>query len=255
MTIATRSPEQVELKQKEALLQEKLNELTELELSLSTLQADLRAFEVEYYLKVGSKYVELDRLQATLDALLASKIPSDAKAQKRAAESRAKAEQTAHDAEQFQDVQQNRAEKFQPTDEVKTLYRELAKLLHPDLTLDPNEKERRHGLMQQINEAYQSGNLKKLQDIWEAEKNNPENIKGDDIGSSLVRTIRKIAQAEKRIVAVKEEIEQLHKTDLHVLFETVGKETEKGNDLIAKMSADLNSQIIFLQNQIEKVNR
>ena len=255
MDVSTHTPEEIELKQKETLLQQKLDELTEFELSLSTLQADLRSFEVEYYLKVGSKYVQLDRLQATLDVILASKIPSDTKAQKRAAESKAKAEQTAHDAEQFQDVQQNRAQKFQPTDEVKTLYRELAKLLHPDLTLDPNEKERRHGLMQQINEAYQSGNLKKLQDIWEAEKNNPENIKGDDVGSSLVRTIRKIAQAEKRIVAIKEEIEQLHKTDLYILFETVRKETGKGNDLIEKMSADLNSQIIFLQSQIEKVNR
>ncbi len=255
MPIATQPPEQIELKQKEALLHERLNELTELELSLSTLQADLRSFEAEYYLKVGSKYIQVDRLQATLDAILASKIPSDAKAQKRAAESRAKAEQTAHDAEQFQDIQQNRAEKFQPTDEVKTLYRELAKLLHPDLTLDPNEKERRHGLMQQINEAYQSNNLKKLQDIWEAEKNNPENIKGDDVGSSLVRTIRKIAQAEKRIVAVKDEIEQLHKTDLCILFETMKKEIEKGSDPLERMSGELDSQIIFLQNRIKRVNR
>lgn len=255
MTTVNKSPEELELHQKETWLQQKLDELTELELSLSTLQADLHSFEVEYYLKVGSKYVELDRLQATFDAILASKSPSDTKAQKRAAESRAKSEQTAHDADQFQDIQQNIPEKFQHTDEEKTLYRQLAKLLHPDLTLDLNEKERRHGLMQQINEAYQSGNLKKLQDIWESEKNNPENIKGDDIGSSLVRAIRKIAQAEKRIVALKDEIEQLHKTDLYILFETVRKGIEKGNDLIAKMSADLNSQIIFLQNQIEKVNR
>ncbi len=255
MTIATQSPEQVELKQKEALLQEKLNELTELELSLSTLQADLRSFEVEYYLKVGSKYVELDNLQATLDALLASKIPSDVKAQRRASESKAKSEQTARDAEQFQDVQQNRPDKFQATDELKTIYRELAKLLHPDLTLDPEEKERRHGLMQQINEAYQSCNLKKLQNIWEAERNNPENIKGDDVGSALVRAIRKIAQAEKRIGEAQEELEQLRKTDLHILFETVKKESEKGNNLLEKMSGELDSQMIFLRNQIEKVNK
>ncbi len=252
MDVATKLPEELELKQKETLLQQKLNDLTELELSLSTLQADLRSFEVEYYLKVGSKYVELDRLQATLDAVLASKIPSDAKAQKRAAESKAKSEQTSHEAEQFQDVQQNRPDKFQATDELKTLYRELAKLLHPDLTLDPTEKVKRNALMQQINEAYQSCNLKKLRDIWDAEKNNPENIKGDDIGSALVRAIRKIAQAEKRIGEAQEELNQLHKTDLYVLFETVKKEFEKGNDLIEKMSAGLGSQVIFLQNQIEK---
>jgi hypothetical protein len=255
MKIARLTPEELELNQKEALLQQKLEELTELELSLSTLQADLRSFETEYYFKVGSKYVELDRLQATLDAILASKIPSDSKAQRRAAESQARADHSAHDAEPYQALERDRETKFQPTDELKTLYRELAKLLHPDLTLDPEEKVRRHGLMQQINEAYQNGNLKKLQDIWEAERNNPENIKGDDIGSALVRTIRKIAQAEKRIAEAQEELKELHKTDLYILFDTVKKENEKGNDLLEKMSADIDSQVTILRSQIEKVNR
>jgi len=117
--------------------------------------------------------------------------------------------------------------------------------LHPDLTLDPKEKERRHRLMQQINEAYQAGDLKRLNDIWEAERNNPENIKGDDIGSSLVRAIRKIAQIEKRIAALEYELEQLRKTDLFVLFEVVEKEAAKGNDKLDVMAQELESRIVF----------
>jgi uncharacterized small protein (DUF1192 family) len=249
------TPEEIELQQKEEILKQRQEILTERELTLSTLQADLHSFEIEYYLKVGEKYVHIDRLQATLDNILASKAPKDVNANKRAAESNKKAQQSENDAEQYKQLNETKQNKFEATPELKSLYRELAKLLHPDLTLDQKEKERRHKLMQQINGAYQAGDLKKLNDIWEAEKNNPENIKGDDIGSSLVRAIRKIAQVEKRIATLEYELEQLRKTDLFILFEVVEKETAKGNNKLETMAVELESRIAFLQNQIGQTNR
>ena len=255
MTNTKQTPEEVELQQKEEVLQQKQEILTERELALSTVHADLHSFEIEYYLKVGEKYVHIDRLQATLDNILASKAPKDVNAKKRAAESNKKAQQSENDAEQYKQLNETRQNKFEATPELKSLYRELAKLLHPDLTLDPKEKQRRHKLMQQINEAYQAGDIKRLNEIWEAEKNNPENIKGDDIGSALVRAIRKIAQVEKRIAALEYELEQLRKTDLFVLFEVVEKEATKGIDQLEIMAAELESRITFLQNQIEQANK
>jgi len=250
------TPEEIELHQKEELLHQKQELLTERELALSTLQADLHSFEIEYYLKVGEKYVHIDRLQATLDNILASKAPKDVNARKRAADSSQKAQQSEREAEQYKQLkEEDERSKFQPSPELKALYRELAKLLHPDLTLDPKEKQRRHKLMQQINAAYQAGDLKKLNDIWEAEKNNPENIKGDDIGSALVRAIRKIAQIEKRIAVLEHDIEQLRKTDLFVLFEVVEKEAARGIDQLTVMAEELASRIAFLQNQIEQANK
>ncbi len=255
MNISKQTPEEVELQQKEELLQQKQEILTERELALSTLQADLHSFEIEYYLKVGEKYVHIDRLQAILDNIIASKAPKDINAKKRAAESNKKAQQSENDAEQYRQLNETKQNKFEATPELKSLYRELAKLLHPDLTLDPEEKQRRHKLMQQINEAYQAGDIKKLNEIWEAERNNPENIKGDDIGSSLVRAIRKIAQVEKRIATLEYELEQLRKTDLFVLFEIVEKEVAKGIDQLEVMAVGLESRITFLQNQIEQSNK
>jgi hypothetical protein len=249
------TPEEVELQQKEEILKLKLEILTERELALSTLQADLHSFEIEYYLKVGEKYVHIDRLQATLDNIHASKAPKDVNAQKRADKSNKKAMQSENDAEQYKQLNETKQNKFEATPELKSLYRELAKLLHPDLTLDPKEKARRHHLIQQINEAYQAGDLKRLNDIWEAEKNNPENIKGDDIGSALVRAIRKIAQVEKRIATLEYDLEQLRKTDLFVLFEVVQKEAAKGINQLETMAVDLESRIAFLQNQIEQANK
>lgn len=250
----TQTPEEIELAQKENMLQQKQEILTDRELAFSTLQADLHSFEMEYYLKVGEKYVHIDRLQATLDNIIASKAPRDINAKKRAAESNHKAQQSENDAEQYKQLNETKQNKFEATPELKSLYRELAKLLHPDLTLEPKEKQRRHKLMQQINEAYQAGDLKRLNDIWEAERNNPENIKGDDIGSSLVRAIRKIAQIEKRIMELENNIEELCKTDLYLLFGTVQKEFKKGNDWIEQKSEELESRIAFLQSQIDQAN-
>jgi hypothetical protein len=255
MTNAKQTPEEVELHQKEEVLQQKQEILTERELALSTLQANLHSFEKEYYLKVGEKYVHIDRLQATLDNILASKTPKDVNANKRAAESNKKAQQSENDAEQYKQLNETKQNKFEATPELKSLYRELAKLLHPDLTLDQNEKQRRHKLMQQINEAYQAGDLKRLNDILEAERNNPENIKGDDIGSALVRAIRKIAQVEKRIATLEYELEQLHKTDLFILFELIEKEATKGIDRLEVMADELDSRIVFLQTQIDQANK
>ncbi|NTW88695.1 MAG: hypothetical protein HGB26_06135 [Desulfobulbaceae bacterium] len=248
------TPEEIELNQKRELLKQKQSELAELELALSTLQANMHSFEAEYYIKVGVKYVELDRLQAILDKIIASKSPFDQEAMNKAANSKERAERSARNAKEFEeDYDENKA-KVQITPELRTIYIELAKLLHPDLILDPIEKERRHHLMQQINQYYQSGNLNKLREILEAEMFSPHKIEGDDIGSSIVRIIREIAQIDKRIAVLKNELDELQKTDLHVLYEEFNDQMEKGNDLLEMLSDQLSSKILCLKEKIEKLN-
>ena len=254
MTHKTQTAEQIELRQKEDLLKQRQIILAELELTLSTISANLRQFEIEYYLSVGSKYVEIDQLQAILDKILSSKFPFDKAASKKASESQKKADQSARDAEEVKGKHRGK-NKFEPTSELKVMYRELAKLLHPDLTLDETEKERRHELMQQLNKAYQNGDLRTLHDILESERNNPESITGEDIGSELVRTIRKIAQVEKRIKQLEADIESLRTTDLFLLQEAAAKETQQGGDLLHRLSVDLDGRIRFLREQVNHANK
>jgi hypothetical protein len=65
---------------------------------------------------------------------------------------------------------------------VKKLYRELARLLHPDIALDEDEKARRHDLMAKENKAYAGGDEELLAQMLAEEQNSPENAKG---GGSL----------------------------------------------------------------------
>jgi hypothetical protein len=62
-------------------------------------------------------------------------------------------------AKQIAKETQQQAEEQQTSQSIRELYRKLASALHPDREPDPQERERKTGLMQRINEAYDKKNL------------------------------------------------------------------------------------------------
>jgi len=250
-----KTPEEQELFKKEEVFKDKKIELSELELNLTTLQGDLRAFEMEYYVKIGSKYITIDNLKATIDNILLARDPSSKIFQKRVRENKSKASENAKVENEMSNLINEKTKKFNPTNELKSLYRDLAKLLHPDLVLDSEEKNRRHKLMQTINEAYQNNDYDKLKHIYEEEKNNPDLIKGEDIGSSLIRIIRKLSQVESRIQHIQNEINIIKETELFTLYTTFINAKEGKNELFNKIQNDLDIQINTLSKTINALNK
>jgi hypothetical protein len=61
-----KTPEVLELEKKHAELAILEAELAQRELELATLQAELRAFEGQYLRIVGSRYAELDEIEAQI---------------------------------------------------------------------------------------------------------------------------------------------------------------------------------------------
>jgi hypothetical protein len=206
------NPEESELAKKRAELAPLQAILAQRELELATLQAELRDFETRYLRIVGMRYTELDNLEAQIAEAMAQLNPNDEKAREQAAHARAQADESGQATESVSEQEPSR--KFTPSETLKKLYRELARLVHPDTVLDEGEKARCHSLMARVNKAYKESDEEALRDILNQWESNPESVKGEGVGAELVRTVRKIAQAERRLATLESEIRALEKSEL-----------------------------------------
>jgi hypothetical protein len=236
------TPEEAELEHKKLELAAIENELAERELDLSTLEAELRAFERRYLRTVGVKYAELDDLEAQIAEVMARLNPQDTRTREQASQAREQAHESAQAAGTANESKQ--PNEFKPPEDLKKLYREIAKRVHPDLANDEEERARRTRFMAEVNRAYQDGDAVRLQAILAEWEGSPEAVKGEGVGADLVRIIRKVAQVRERMNTIETKIAQLHESDLHKLMMKVREAEQEGRDLLAEMATKLSEQII-----------
>ncbi len=118
-------PEEVELLRKRQELAAVRAELAERELELADLRAQLKSFEGRYLRQVGVPYAELDEWEARIAELEANLNPNPA-AQKQAEQARKQASES-HEATHDEASQ---AKDFQPSGDLRHLFREVAKRIH-----------------------------------------------------------------------------------------------------------------------------
>ncbi len=239
------TPEARELTKKQTELDTLEGQIAQRELDLATMQAELHALENQYLRFVGVRYAELDNIEALIAQLRARLFPQDTAAQEQAAEAQCQARESADASSSAprQDVA------FTPSDELKQQYRQIARLLHPDLVTDPEERERRHRFMTEVNAAYAASDAARLQAILAAWQDSPESVSGDGVGADLIRMIRKIAQVEDRLTVIDEEIEALKSSDLYELCIEVQAAAAQGRDLVVEMATLVDSQIAAICEQ------
>ena len=131
--------------------------LAERETELAQVRAQLKAFEGRYLRQVGILYAQLDDLEARIAEHEATLYGSDS-ARARAEESRQRAQET-HDAA-FGEARE--AEEFEPPPSLKTLFRDVAKRIHPDFARDKAEGQYFTLLMARANQAYSRGDTETL---------------------------------------------------------------------------------------------
>ena len=235
------SPEEHELELKRQELGALEADLVEQELHLSTLQAELAAFKAEYLRVVGVRYAELDDLRARIAEVRAAQAPTDESVQAMASQARAAAESSA--AEAHEHMSHEPTSPFDPPVEIKTLYRTIARRLHPDLAATDDERARRHEWMAKVNDAYQrqdSEALAALLSAWEA---SPESVTGTGVASDLVRVIRQIAQVRRRLDSIRRAIQALQARPLYVLYQKCGVRSDAGGSLLEELAASLDDRI------------
>jgi len=194
---------------------------------------------------------ELDKVESLIARELANRKPNDM----RLKEKYEKIENNINDARKiFEDeglTKKNKA--FSTSESIKNKYREAAKKIHPDLSLDEKERERRNAAMSEINNAFEEGNENKIDQILREWQSDPENIQGEDLGAQLIRTIRKIAQAENRIEKIKLEIEEISISEIFKLKEKYYQKKQMGIDLLDEMVSYLERKIIERKDYYSKL--
>jgi hypothetical protein len=231
-------PEEEEVLRKREELAAIRATLAERELELADLRPQLAGFEGRYLREVAILYAELDEWRARITELHARLNPSAA-AQERAGAAREQARQTYADAH----GKASEIKEFIPSPELKTLFREVAKRIHPDLSKDAADLERRTRLMAEANRAYEAGDSEALQRILDEYEDGSDAIEGEGIGAELVRLIRQIHLAKTRIAAIEQELAELRQSEIALLKKDAEASERVGKDLLAELAAGIRGQV------------
>jgi hypothetical protein len=241
-------PEEQELSRKLAEQAAIEGELADRELRAANLRAELSAFERRYLHFIGARYAELDEYKAQLAERLAQQQPGNERAQQAAREARARANETKSAAGE---KSPHEPRKFEATPEMKRLYRDVAKRIHPDLTSDRNDRAKRQQLMAEANQAYEQGDEARLTTILNEYECSPESVKGEGPGAELVRVIRRLSQARGRLAEIEAELQQLVRSDLYQLSERVSEAEKFGRDVLKEMTEKVETQIAQARERLE----
>ena len=212
------SPEEEELARKQTELANVLLQVGDKEARLAALQTSLEAFQAEYLQVVAPCMAEMEEIKT---AAAGKKEEGDEAL-------------SCATALQRDDC---------PPGELKLLFREVAKSVHPDLAPSDEERLRRDEMMAHANAAYAEGNQAQLRDLLLRFKGDPHGVQGEGVAFDLVRVIRRMAQARNRLEEIRLETRELQKSDLYFLRQRADRAHAEGRNLLQEMRANLERQI------------
>ena len=243
-------PEEIELAKKKRVVDRLADRLASHEEAMADLREELERFEARYSMEVGRLYSEQDEIDAQIAEEELKLVPDDEEIKKRVEELRRIAEESAARAAE---AEKHAAEKWEPTAEARKVYHDLARIIHPDLALDPNDKERRHSLMAELNQAYSSGDQSKLKRLSDDLRISADAVTGGTLGDELVRAIRQIAQMRKRFVKLETEKAASEASERFELYQKVEAESAEGRDLLKHMAERAKTHIKKTQRRLENL--
>ncbi|WP_260706800.1 coiled-coil domain-containing protein [Edaphobacter flagellatus] len=248
--ILQQSPDHVELLDRREQLAAARATLAERESELAQLRAQLKTFEGRYLRQVGVLYAELDDIEARIAEREVDLYDSEA-ARNRAGEARRQAQET-HDAA-FAAARE--AEEFDPPPNLKTLFREVAKRIHPDFARDDAEQRHFTLLMARANQAYSRGDSETLERMLDDHREINASIAGEGTAAELLRITRQIRHAERDAANLEVERHTLLTSEIAQLYTDAEAAAREHRDLLTELATNLREQIADTRYRLAFVER
>jgi DNA-dependent RNA polymerase auxiliary subunit epsilon len=224
--------------------------LAEREADIAQFRAQLKAFEGRYLQRVGVLYAELDEIAARITEREVDLYDSDS-ARRRAREARQRAQET-HEAAFGADQE---PVEFDPSPSLKTLFREVARRIHPDFASDEAEQKHFTLLMTRANHAYSCGDAETLQRLLDDHLDVNAAVADEGDGVTLLRLARQIQHAVRDIAALDREHQTLLQSEIGQLYTDAEAAAHEDRDLLAELAASVRERIADAQYRLEFVER
>ncbi len=250
--ILQQTPDTAVLLEKRQHLAAVRGSLAEREAQLARLRAELRVFEARYLRQVGVLYAELDAIDARIAEREVDLYDSES-ARRRAREARQRAQET-HDAA-FRSAEDEEPVEVEAPPDLKRLFREVARRIHPDLAADPDEQAFLTLLMIRANQAYSRADFDTLQRLLDDHLEVHALDAEEGTAAELGRVTRQIRHAERDLVALATEQEKLLASEIGQLHVEANAAAGEDRDLLAELAATLREQIVEAERRFTLIDR
>ncbi len=218
------TPEEAELQLRHAEVIELRAQLATQETALAQLRSQLHHFEARYIRQVGVLYIQLDDWNDRIAELNNPNPTKDTGAPGLASETWAATNESSSPS----------------TYNLKALFREVAKRIHPDFALDADDERRRTHLMAQANDALLRSDSELLRRMVHT-----HDLPHDTAttAAKLDRTRTLIHELRSDLAKLNTELDALTQSEMADLRRRTLAAAETGQDLLAELAAQVKGRI------------
>jgi len=245
-------PERNRLRELRQLLNERRDQIAELDLEIETVRDALAAFEGGYQARVAGETAALDRIERLVRhyerwvELLQESRPTMVVSKGRKLEARRARELAEQERRKaLPPAPEGEPETYvrSPDERLKAAYRALARRFHPDLARTEPERIQFGDVMARINALYRDGDLERLEAM-------AEQAKGGDVDDEQVELAEQLAVLEERLrwfdlvlQNLREERVSLERTPTCELMRNVEQARAAGRDLIQEIREEMRARV------------
>ena len=205
-------------------------QLAERDRELTALKTELLALQDRYLTEIGPLYAELAGLDATV-----------AEAEIRLGLRPAQSELI--DVEEDPEPPAGCGERSTPSVDLKRIFRDVARAVHPDRATDDAARFRRHSLMAEANRAYAEQDEDRLRLILRAWEQSPEAVGDDTPEAAEARLARRATELEMRLADLEREFAAVRGSAIARLLRRIEETRAQGWDLFAEMLLHVRREI------------